>query len=174
MSSLLVPRDSLSHADAIVVLTGNGWERTDFAVTLYKKGWAPLLLMVGTTGSRPSSKMAEKAKQLGVPSTAIETEMGSANTRQNAEKVLQIAKSHSWQKIILVTSPHHQLRAAMTFSKARRVVGSSLEMINYPPLVYGWLEKIESSRNPNKKVRRFWYLFSELYRIFKYRLKGDL
>lgn len=169
-----VKRDQLVKADAIVALTGNGWERTEFAIRLYRENWAPILLTVGATGSRPAPLMAELAEKRGVPKENIIVEPNSHNTRQNAENTLRLANDHGWQKIILVTSPQHQLRAYLTFKAAKKTAGSHCEIINYPPTDYSWFDHIESSRNPNKTYFRFWYIFSELYRIIKYRLKGDL
>ena len=174
MSNWFAKRDSLEKADAIVVLTGNGWERTKFAVTLYQQGWAPLLLMVGVTGSRPAPEMAEFAQKHGVPESHVIVDAASKNTRQNAKQVARLAAAKGWKKIILVTSPHHQLRAHLTFQKAMRDSKNNLSIINYPPTAWSWFDFIESSRNKTLKIPRFFYIFSELYRILKYRLKGDL
>lgn len=174
MSISFVKRDRLIKADAIVALTGNGWERTDFAVRLFEDGWAPTLVMVGSTGSRPAPLMAELAAKRGVSRENIIVEIDSRNTRQNAENTLRLAKNNGWKKIILVTSPQHQLRAHLTFNAAKKALGNNCEIINYPPTNYSWLDRLESSRDKNKRFFRFWYLFSELYRILKYHLKGDL
>ncbi len=174
MSISFVKRDKLARADVIVALTGNGLERTNYAVELFKAGWAPLLLMVGSTGSRPPKEMADYAIKNGVPENSIQLENRSSNTRQNAENVLKMAAENSWKKIILVTSPHHQLRAHLSFKKVNEKLGSRIKIINYPPTRYSWFDFVESSRGKNKKVLRFLYIFSELYRILKYRIKGDL
>lgn len=174
MSIKLVPRDPLQKADAIVVLTGNGWERTKFAVDLYKAGWAPRLIMVGSTGSRPPTEMAAYAQQHGVPAEAILITSRSDNTRGNAEETLIFAEERGWKKLILVTSPHHQLRAWLTFRKAQRDRYSHIITINHPPKNYSWFDLVESSRDQTKQHYRFWYFLSELYRILKYRLKKDL
>jgi len=174
VSNPLVKQDPLEKANAIVVLTGNGWERTDFAVELYKKGWAPLLVVVGSTGSRPSLEMAKFAEQQGVPKEDTIIENKSRNTRQNAENVLHLAKQYNWEKIILVTSSHHQLRAHLTFKKTMANLGITIKIINSPSLASSCFDRVETSRNKNKTVFRFWYFFSECYRLIKYRIKGDL
>ncbi len=174
MSIRFIPRDPLEKSDILVVLTGNGLERTAYAVKLYRAGWAPLLLMVGSTGSRPPRDMADYAIKSGVPENLVRFENQSSNTRQNAENVLKMAGENSWNKIILVTSPHHQLRASLSFKKARAKLHFPIILINAPVTPFSWFERIESSRNPDKKIFRFWYIFSELYRLIKYRLKGDL
>ncbi len=174
MSNFFVKRDELKKSDAIVVLTGNGWERTEWAIKLYKQEWATLLVMIGSTGSRPSPEMAEFAEQFGIPKNKILIDTNSTNTRLNANNVVGLAQKYGWEQIILVTSPHHQLRSYLTFKKAIKDFQGHLKIINYPPLQYSWFELVESSRNKKHKVLRFFYLFSELYRILKYRIKGDL
>ncbi|TSC89697.1 MAG: Uncharacterized protein G01um10143_187 [Parcubacteria group bacterium Gr01-1014_3] len=174
MSIQLIPRDPLEKSDVLVVLTGNGFERTDHAVKLFKAGWAPLLLMVGSTGSRPPKEMAAYAVQNGVPENCIRFESQSSNTRQNADNVLKIATDNSWMRIILITSPHHQLRAHLSFRMANQKLGGRIKIINHPPAEYSWFDLVESSRGKDKKVLRFFYIFSELFRILKYRIKGDL
>lgn len=170
----MVPRDSLKKSDAIVVLTGNGWERTDFAVEIFKQGWAPKIVMVGSSGSRPCWVMAHRAQTLCVPEEKIIEARISKNTKQNAVEVGTFARQSNWHRIILVTSPHHQLRASLTFKKTVKELGSYLEVINYPQTKYSWLELVESSRDPNKKFPRLGLMIAELYRIAKYYIKGDL
>lgn len=170
----VIPRNHLEKSDAIVVLTGNGWERTLFAIELFHAGWAPHFVTVGITGSQPAPLMAKLAKDKGVPDSSITIEPLSRNTRQNAENILQLCQDRSWHKIILVTSTHHQLRAYLTFKKVVKETRAPVTIINYPPTNSGWFDLIEASRNPHRHHRRFWYLLSELYRILKYRLKGDL
>jgi len=174
MSNLFVPRDPLQKAAAIIVLTGNGWERTIFAIELYQAGWAPRLVMVGSTGSRPPAEMAAYAREHSIPSADILISPRSNNTRGNAEEVLKLAEEQNWKAIILVTSPHHQLRACLTFRKVQRERYDHIQIINYPPTNYSWFELVESSRDKTKQHYRFWYFFGELYHIAKYWLKGDL
>lgn len=171
---MLVPRNILKKSDAIVVLTGNGWERTDFGVELFKQGWAPQIVMVGSTGSRPPKEMAKRAKSFGIQKEKIIIADKSSNTKQNAYEILALARQNSWTKIILVTSPHHQLRAHLTFQKTWKKQEGQVEIINFPPEKYSWFELVESSRDKNKKFLRLELLVTELYQIVKYRFKGDL
>ena len=173
-SMLLIPRDQLEKSDAVIVLTGNGWERTLFAIELFQAGWAHNFVTVGITGSRPAPMMAALAKSQGIPESSIIVEVKSKNTHQNAENIVRLCLDRNWHKIILVTSLHHQLRAHLTFRKVLKEIGAPINVLNYPPTKSGWFDLIESSRNPGRRHWRFWYIFSELYRIVKYRFKGDL
>src|SRR3989344_1063306 len=126
---MLIPRDELKRSDAIVVLTGNGWDRTDFGIELFKQGWASRIVMVGSTGSRPCWVMAHRAQNLGVPEEKIIEARMSTNTKLNSVEVLILARQNQWNRIILVTSPHHKLRARLTFEKTRKEQKSQLELI---------------------------------------------
>lgn len=174
MLSSFIKRDKLERADALVVLSGNGFERIDFATSLYKKGFAQKIVLAGTTGSRPAPELAKRAILTGVPEHALILELHSRNTKENAEYVLAIAQRECWTKIILVTSPQHQLRAYLTFKKSWLTHLEKIKIINHPPTSYGWLQMIESGRHQSLRVPRFYLLFDELYRVIKYRIKGDL
>ena len=170
----MVPRNAIKKSNAIVVLTGNGWDRTDFGIELFKNGWAPNMIMVGSTGSRPSWEMAIRAEAFGIPKEKIIIACKSSDTKQNAREVLELAKQNNWTRIILVTSPHHQLRAHLTFQKTKEEQNGNLEIINYPPENFSWFDLVESSRDRNKKYLRLGLLAAELYRIVKYKIKRDL
>lgn len=174
MTPFLAKRDRLEKADAIVVISGNGFERVAFATQLYEGQFAKKLVLAGTSGSRPAPEMAQWAVKEGVPETDIVQELSSRNTKANAANVLKIALREKWRKIILVTSPHHQLRAYLTFKKAWSGSLHTPKIINYPPIRYSWFDWIESGRDKNRKALRLFYFFSEWYKILQYSLKGDL
>jgi len=73
--------------------------------------------------------MRDQAIEMGVSSHALLTESESLHTRENAEYTLKLLKEHSMRRIILVTSPFHQLRTYLTFAKVFQPHG--IEIINY-------------------------------------------
>jgi uncharacterized SAM-binding protein YcdF (DUF218 family) len=114
-----------------------------------------------------ASYICEKAVQLGVPREHILVEDESLHTRENADYVLKILKTHNMQRVILVTSPFHQLRTFLTFAKVFQPHG--IEIVNYYASADDW--------NPatwflSKKHRQL--VKSEIERIKLYRKKGDL
>lgn len=118
----LSPQDGLTKADAIVAISGGDTQaRTKEAVRLYQEGWAKHLIFSGAAfdPNSPSNAaaMAQAAEDAGVPATAIELDEIAANTRQNAAGVAAIVKAQDYQSIILVTSPYHQRRASIVFSR---------------------------------------------------------
>ena len=71
----------------------------------------------------------EQAIQQGVPAQNILVETESLHTRENAEYVLELLKEQNMHRIILVTSPFHQLRTYLTFAKVFQPYG--IEIINH-------------------------------------------
>lgn len=121
MAKYLVVKDQLSTAEAIVVLGGdsNG-ERVEEGITLYKKKYAPLLILSAgplawhLTGAEWMSKQAVAG---GVSFDKIILEDQSRSTLENALFVRNILSNRNIHKIILVTSPTHTRRASLVFNK---------------------------------------------------------
>jgi uncharacterized SAM-binding protein YcdF (DUF218 family) len=119
----LSPQSSLSKADAIVAISGGETNaRTDEAVKLYNEGWSSRLIFSGAAldPSSPSNAraMAVRAESEGVPASAIQLDETAVDTRQNAANTAAIARAGNYRSIILVTSPYHQRRADILFSRA--------------------------------------------------------
>lgn len=111
--------------------------------------------------------MAEQAMQKGVPSQAIWVEDESLHTRENAEYVLATLQKHGMHRIILVTSPFHQLRTYLTFAKIFQPY--EIEITNYYADTDEWHPATWFLSKENRKLVQ-----SEMERIQLYREKGDL
>lgn len=121
LADFLVVSDKLEKADLIVVLAGdyNG-ERVKQAVELYRRGYAPAILMSGGPMSwklTHAGNMKKEALALGVPAKAILTQDRSLSTIEDANYSLPIIQDHKAYSIIVVTSPQHSRRAARVFRK---------------------------------------------------------
>ena len=137
------------NADAIVVLSNGvtdvpgksgAFEVDDFdrflgGFDLYKAGKAPLLIFPGGwVASRPNlpligDVLIARARDFGVPASALSTTGKASNTEQEAEGVAQlldVGKSPTAPRILLVTSAYHMSRAEMLFRRA------GLEVIPFP------------------------------------------
>jgi uncharacterized SAM-binding protein YcdF (DUF218 family) len=80
--------------------------------------------------------MRERAIALGVPADRIITEEQSLHTRENAAFTASIVVEHSMKRIILVTSPFHQLRTYRAFREA--LPRGTVEVINYHAETSEW------------------------------------
>lgn len=117
------------NADAIVVFAGGvgesgqagqGYdERVNYAVELYKKGYAKNLIF--STGARSTFPepyiMKALAISLGIPKENILLEDMSSRTYENVKFTVEILDKRGWKKIILVSTPYHMLRSSLVFKK---------------------------------------------------------
>jgi uncharacterized SAM-binding protein YcdF (DUF218 family) len=98
---------------------GGAQERLARAVTLYKGGYAPNLIL--SSGYVYSFKEAEVMRALaldqGVPASAIVLEQRASNTYQNVTFVDEILRERRWTRVLLVSSPYHMRRALMVWRK---------------------------------------------------------
>lgn len=111
--------------------------------------------------------MREQAVQMGVPPQAVLAEAESLHTRENAEHTLALLKERGIQRIILVTSPFHQLRTYLTFTKVFQPHG--IEIINYYADTGEWHPFTWFLSAEHRRLVK-----SETERIKLYRKKGDL
>ncbi|HZP95201.1 MAG TPA: YdcF family protein [Candidatus Limnocylindria bacterium] len=125
----LAVRDPLAKVDVIVAVSGDTGPRTETAVRLWQQGYAPLLLFSGASLDPNSVSSAELMKRdamkLGVPERAILIEPDATTTEENARLVAQVMSARGLRTAILVTSPYHQRRAALLFSRAFAPAGLS-------------------------------------------------
>jgi uncharacterized SAM-binding protein YcdF (DUF218 family) len=147
-------RDPLVRSDVIVAVSGDNGPRTATAVALWKQGVAPLLLFSGASSDPESVSSAEimkrEAVRLGVPETAILIEPRSATTEENAKHTAELMKERGLRTAILVTSPYHQRRAAILFSRAFEPAG--LVFRNHPANDPDWDPDRWFLREPSRSL----------------------
>jgi uncharacterized SAM-binding protein YcdF (DUF218 family) len=118
-----VVEDSLSKADAMIVLSDDNFyaDRASRAAELFRQGKAPLIVASGRR-LRPNAGIAELMEhdliERGVPKERIfRVPNESADTREEAEALLRVARQKNWRSIIIVTSNYHTRRARYIFRK---------------------------------------------------------
>ncbi|MCX6779803.1 MAG: YdcF family protein, partial [Candidatus Magasanikbacteria bacterium] len=127
-------------AQAIVWLQGDRLDRGQKVVELFEKKFASKILISGNNvlvgnGTRPGENDLSLKKinlwliKKGIPKNAIITEDQSLNTAQQAKNVLKFCLNKKWRKVIVVTSPYHQMRAFLTFLKYQSKLGSKVKII---------------------------------------------
>ncbi|GGZ54067.1 MULTISPECIES: YdcF family protein [Streptomyces rochei group] len=113
----------------------------DTAVSLYKRGMAPLLLFTGATSPTTRERMPrgeavhykERALELGVPSTAILVEPRARNTGENIRFSRELLEKEGAEvsSVLLISKPYEERRAYATARKlwpAVDVVSASAPM----------------------------------------------
>jgi uncharacterized SAM-binding protein YcdF (DUF218 family) len=119
-------RDQARPADAIVVLGAAQYvgrpspvlrARVDHAVSLWKRGLAPTLILTGGTGVGDTTSEAAVARKyamtLGVPDRAIVVEIKGRTTSESMRAVARIMDDREQESVILVSDPFHMLRLSI-------------------------------------------------------------
>lgn len=166
----LVVADAPARADAIIVLSGDGGNRLEQGVQLFKDSYAPLLILVGAgMPGNPSAAevMRRQAAAMGVPTSAIYLVEQSTSTREDATYTRQLMARSGLRSAILVTSPYHGRRASLTFTRAFE--GSGISVTNLPARDDPW--RAESWWSSVDTIR---LTLNELIKLAYYELNGYL
>ena len=122
------------RADLIHVLGGGHASplvRIDHGVRLLQGGWAPHLLLTGSTYGRDwARRNRERAVELGAPRTAVLVDSNPISTRGEAQALRMLATRKHLRSVILVTEAFHAGRAARIFEHALR--GTGVRLISCP------------------------------------------
>jgi uncharacterized SAM-binding protein YcdF (DUF218 family) len=103
------------------VLSARSLRRTVHAVALYRRGLAPLLVLLGPSqgkGPDEAGLRAEVARELGVPHEAILADGKGRTTGEEALRVKALLAPRGVKKILLVTGLEHMPRARQFFGAA--------------------------------------------------------
>jgi uncharacterized SAM-binding protein YcdF (DUF218 family) len=119
-------RDEAQEADAIVVLGAAQYvgrpspvlrARVDHAVSLWKRGLAPTLILTGGIGVGDTTSEAAVARKYaiskGVPDRAIVLEINGRTTSESMRAVARIMEDRERKSVILVSDPFHMLRLSI-------------------------------------------------------------
>lgn len=111
----LIKDEPLKKVDAIVFLAGER-DRFDYAVDLFRKGYAPLLYSPGGESPWMIRYIHQKASRLKGVTLAMSDIVpnGTYGEALNTEK---FTRNHRLKSIILVTSPYHTYRAKWIFKQ---------------------------------------------------------
>ena len=110
----------LERSDAIIVISGDEDQaRLRQGLRLWRESWAPRLIFSGAARAGPVSNaeaMRRRAIADGVPASAVLVDDQGADTYGNAVHTRRIMVANGLGSAILVTSPYHLQRAAVTFN----------------------------------------------------------
>ncbi|MEM9493293.1 MAG: YdcF family protein, partial [Myxococcota bacterium] len=94
-------------------------ERVAAGVELWRRGGAPIFCVTG--GGPPerieADAMAERARQLGIPDSALRVERESRNTGENARFAAALLREEGCRTVWIVSQPFHLFRAVFLFRK---------------------------------------------------------
>ena len=164
----------LRRTDCILVLCSNDIRVAEYAATLWRDGWAPLLIFSGNVGeltkgmwNKPEAEVfAEVARKAGVPRKKMLTENKSTNTGENVlfTRSLLHKKGILPQTVIIVQKPYMERRAYAVVKKVWPEVDC---ITTSPPIPF---EHYFNTQLPKKLVINI--MVGDLQRIKLYPEKG--
>jgi uncharacterized SAM-binding protein YcdF (DUF218 family) len=168
IGDFLVVQDDLHPADVIHVIAGQDY-RTDYAILLYKKGYAKTLFFTGGWCLEHQYYHGEHARaralDQGVPGNAIAYDDSKViSTYLEVEKLKQWS-SHSpnpMRSVMAVSDPVHMRRARWTY---RRVLGDQIELQMAPvpfeqtPYQRRWWSDRKSRQYVEEEYEKLLYYF---------------
>ena len=128
----LVVEDALAASDAVVIVAGGIPAREATAAALYRRGWAPLVVLSNDfTPDRVRALIALGVRRLdyqgesllvlhehGVPPDAIVAlAVPVKTTEAELGVVAETARTRGWRRVILVTSPQHSRRVKLVWTR---------------------------------------------------------
>lgn len=113
---LLAP-DPPAASDLMVVLAGGAGERTETALSLFRAGYAPAILVTSFHGY-PAHEIAF-LQERGVPAAALIAPLRPArSTAEDAVAIEEIVRRRRVRSLLVVTSPYHCRRARLILTSA--------------------------------------------------------
>ncbi len=136
---LSAPAGIAQPADCIVALGGDSGDRIVTALDLYRRGYAPWILLTGVEDSPGDTRRAyltwraEYLVKAGVPSAAILYDEHSTNSRDEARNTLALANARGWKSVLVVSDPPHMRRLALAWGKAFAGTGKNYVLVATAP-----------------------------------------
>jgi uncharacterized SAM-binding protein YcdF (DUF218 family) len=124
------PSSRPERADAVVVLSGDHGERLPRALRLMRAGAAPTLVVAGEPDMLLTLQMCQEPQPFEVVCLRPDPD----STRAEARSTGRLAASRGWERIVVVTTTHHQTRAHLMF---RRCFEGHVDAVGADP-PYDW------------------------------------
>ena len=170
----LVDNDCLTSSDVIVLLEGDGLNRYEKAVNLFKTNLGKKIIFSGGIvdyeyGSYPYEEVIPHILNAGIDKDYVIHEGNSKNTKEQAVEVIRLAEKNNWKKLILVATHDHQYRAYLTFLKEVLNLNKNIILYNAPVRNLKWFEetgwgsriaRLENEFDRIEKYFKEWHLAS--------------
>lgn len=147
-------RDTTRHAGAIVVMGAAQYvghpspvlrARLEHAVSLWRRGLAPRMILTGGTGHGDTTSEAAVGRRFaveqGVPDSAILLEAKGRTTNESLRAVAAMMTAQRSDSVILVSDPFHMLR--LTILARRFGLVPLLSPTQTSPISENWKERWE-------------------------------
>ena len=117
------PAQAPVKADLLVALGGDNGARADRVLELYRKGFAPKVLLTGPEGGHSKTRPTQlhwRARYLidaGMPETVLLFDRRSASSWEEAVNTLQLMQSMKLDRVLVVSDPPHMRRLSRVWGK---------------------------------------------------------
>ena len=174
VASAWIVDEPMEKAQAIVVLGGDsrGGDRVRHAVSLYKAGWAPRIVLSGApirTYFNETELMAREARELGVPADhLILAPTGATSTLEEALRLWPVLAEHNFRNVIVVTSNFHTRRAKQIFVGVYRPRATIVRVSAAPDQAFdaaAWWQSREGRKLLFLEVLKWTYTWWELWTL---------
>lgn len=129
---LEAPAQAPVKADLIFALGGDNGARADRVLELYRKGFAPKILL-GVEGAHSKTRatyLGWRARYLidaGIPESALLQDTSSANSYDEATRTLRLMQAMKLNRVLVVSDPPHMRRLAWVWGRV--FAGSGKEFV---------------------------------------------
>lgn len=131
---LVAPAQAPAKADLLMALGGDSGARTNGVLELYRKGYAPRIL-IGSEGTHARTRAAYlnwRARYLvgeGIPEQAILYDVRSLNSWQEAVNTLELMRVLKLDRVLVVSDPPHMRRLSWVWGKVFAGSGKSFTLV---------------------------------------------
>lgn len=137
---LAAPAQAPVTADLIVSLGGDGGQRAQKAVELYRAGFSRHVLLTGLATPPmvdPATEWrARMLRRQGVPQNAMLFDGVATNSWEEAERTLQVMRANGWNRVMVVSDPPHLRR--LQWAWGRVFAGSGKQFVLVAADLRGW------------------------------------
>lgn len=139
---LEAPSQNPEKADLIVALGGDNGSRIDKAAELYRRGFAPNVLLTGLENGHTATRShylnwrAGFLVEQGVPAEVLIFDDVSASSWDEAVNTLQLMKSRGLKLVLVVSDPPHLRRLDWVWGKVFAGSGKGYRLVAAP--MTGW------------------------------------
>jgi uncharacterized SAM-binding protein YcdF (DUF218 family) len=175
IGDFLIVEDTLHPADVIHVIAGDDY-RTDYAIQLYKQGYAKKLFFTGGWCKKHQYDHGvhaeERSLAAGVPSsTIVFDDAAVTSTYMEAERLREwiFQSPYPVRSVMVVSDPFHMRRVQWTY---RRVLGESIEIklasvpFDQTPYQRPWWKDWKSRKYVRDEYQKY------VYYILRYQLSS--
>ena len=132
---LAAPAQAPVKADLLVALGGDNGGRADRVLELYRKGFAPKVLLTGPEGGHSKTRptyLHWRARYLidaGIPEKDLLYDRRSATSWEEAVNTLRLMQSMKLDRVLVVSDPPHMRRLSWVWGKVFEGSGKEFTLV---------------------------------------------